>query len=198
MCLWFIHYERNRQHWDKTHNGQARDTCSSETRNIMDKPETHALLGQDRKWTNQRHRQYWRKTLGLTLSQCFLSLVCPFCVLSQYYLSFGFVHSVSCLNTACVHGLSTICLVSILHVSSLLGQDRKWTNQRHRQYWRKTLGLTRDTYSIKTRHILYTPETHVVMFWDKTHNGQTRDTCNIERRHLMDKSKTHAVLRQDI
>jgi hypothetical protein len=43
MCLWFVH---------------CVFTCNFETRHIMDKPETHAVLSQDRKWTNQRHRQY--------------------------------------------------------------------------------------------------------------------------------------------
>ena len=60
---------------------------------------------------------------------------------------------------------------------ALLKPDTDLKNQRHRQALRQgteneqtrdtgsiTLGLTRDTYSIKTRHILYTPETHVVMF----------------------------------
>ena len=32
--------QRNRQYWDKTHNGQTRDTGSIETRHRMDKPET--------------------------------------------------------------------------------------------------------------------------------------------------------------
>jgi hypothetical protein len=40
--------------------------------------------------------------------------------LSQYCLCFWFVHSVSCLNTACVSGLSIMCLVSILPVSLVL------------------------------------------------------------------------------
>jgi hypothetical protein len=35
-----------------------------------------------------------------------VSLACPFCVLSQYCLCLCLVHSVSCLKTACVSGLS--------------------------------------------------------------------------------------------
>jgi hypothetical protein len=42
-------------------NGQTRDTDSIETRHIMDKPETHAVLRQDTEWTNQRHRQRWEQ-----------------------------------------------------------------------------------------------------------------------------------------
>jgi ketosteroid isomerase-like protein len=64
------------RYWDRTHNRPSRGTCSIETRlridtpdtgNIearhkMDKSETHAVLRQDTKWTNQRHMQYWEKT----------------------------------------------------------------------------------------------------------------------------------------
>jgi hypothetical protein len=34
-------------------NGQTRETGSSETKHIMDKPATQAVLGQDTEWTNQ-------------------------------------------------------------------------------------------------------------------------------------------------
>ena len=37
--------QRNRQYWDKTHNGQIRDRGSIETRHGMDKPVTQAALG---------------------------------------------------------------------------------------------------------------------------------------------------------
>jgi hypothetical protein len=47
---------------------------------------------------------------------------------------------------------------------AVLEQDRKWTNQRHMQYWDETHnGLTRDTYSIETRHILDKPETYAIL-----------------------------------
>jgi putative flippase GtrA len=46
-----------------------------------------------------------------------VSLACPLCVLSQYCLFLWFVHSASCFNTACVSGLSILCLFSMLHVS---------------------------------------------------------------------------------
>jgi hypothetical protein len=39
--------QRQRQYWDKTQNGQSRDTGSIETRHRMDKPETQAVLRQD-------------------------------------------------------------------------------------------------------------------------------------------------------
>jgi hypothetical protein len=50
--------QRHMQHWDKTQNGQTRDTCSIKTKHIMDKPETQAVLGQATEWTNQRQRQF--------------------------------------------------------------------------------------------------------------------------------------------
>jgi hypothetical protein len=50
--------QRNRQYWDKTHNGQTRDTGSIETRHRMDKPEKQPVLIQDTEWKNKRHMQY--------------------------------------------------------------------------------------------------------------------------------------------
>ena len=50
--------QRNRQYWDKTHNGQTRGTGSIETRHRMDKPETQPVLIQDTEWKNKRHMQY--------------------------------------------------------------------------------------------------------------------------------------------
>jgi hypothetical protein len=34
-------------------NGQTRETGNIETKHIMDKPATQAVLGQDTEWTNQ-------------------------------------------------------------------------------------------------------------------------------------------------
>jgi hypothetical protein len=51
------------------------------------------------------------------LPQYCLCLVCPLCVLSQYCMCLWFVHFQYCLNTACVSGLSIMCLASMLHVS---------------------------------------------------------------------------------
>jgi hypothetical protein len=117
-------------------NGQTRDIGSIETRCRMDKPETQAALRQDTEWTNQRHRQYWNKSLwfghslscpntvcvsGLSILCLVLilhvSLACPFCILSQNCLCLWLVHFVSCLNTACVSGLSILHLVTRLPVS---------------------------------------------------------------------------------
>jgi hypothetical protein len=92
--------QRHRQLWNKTENGQTRDTGSIERRHIMDKPVTLTELRQDTKGTNQRH----------------MRLVCPFCVLSQYCLCLRFVHHMSYLNATCVSGLSILSLVSMLHV----------------------------------------------------------------------------------
>ena len=39
--------QRHRQYWDKTQNGQTRETGSIETRHKMDKQETEAVLKQD-------------------------------------------------------------------------------------------------------------------------------------------------------
>jgi hypothetical protein len=64
--------QRHGQHWNKTQIGQIRDTCSIrprhrmvkpvtssiEIRHMMDKLQTQATLRKDRKWKNQRHRQY--------------------------------------------------------------------------------------------------------------------------------------------
>jgi ketosteroid isomerase-like protein len=37
----------HKKHWDKTPNGQTRDTGSFETRKRVDKPETQAVLRED-------------------------------------------------------------------------------------------------------------------------------------------------------
>jgi hypothetical protein len=39
--------QRHRKHWDKTQNGQIRDTGSIDRRHKMDKPVTQAVLRQD-------------------------------------------------------------------------------------------------------------------------------------------------------
>jgi ketosteroid isomerase-like protein len=209
--------QRHSQYWDKTQNGQTRDTGNRVIRCRMDKPETHAVLRQDTKWTSQRQRQYWDMTHnGQAIDTCSIntihrmdkpetqthlatrlpvSLVCPFCVLFQYCLCLWFVHFAYCFNIACVSGLSILCLVP----------------KRHRQSCSKMQnGQTRDTCSIKTRNKMDKPETEAVLrqdvewtnqrhrqYWDKTHNGQTRDTGNIETICRMDKPETQAVLRQD-
>jgi hypothetical protein len=115
-------YQRHRQYWDKTYNGQTRDTGSIETRHIIDKPETQTALRS--MWLWFVHSVSCPNTACVSgLSILYLVtilpvyLVCPFCVLSQYCLCLWFVHSVSCLNAACVSGLSIMCLVSILPVS---------------------------------------------------------------------------------
>jgi hypothetical protein len=51
------------------------------------------------------------------LPQYCLCLVCPLCVFSQYCMCLWFVHFRYCLNTACVSGLSILCLASIMLVS---------------------------------------------------------------------------------
>ena len=37
--------QSHKKHWDKTHNGQARDTGSIGTRHRMDRPESQEALG---------------------------------------------------------------------------------------------------------------------------------------------------------
>jgi hypothetical protein len=39
--------QSHKNHWDKTQNGQTRDTDSFQTRKRMDKPETQAVLRED-------------------------------------------------------------------------------------------------------------------------------------------------------
>jgi hypothetical protein len=167
LCLWFIHHvsclniacvsglnilssirtsqrewtkQTQRHYWDRTQNGQTRDTGKHwDKAQRMNKPEIQTLLRQDTEWTNQR-----RMSLNIACFSGFsilclvsilppVSLVCPFCVLSQYCLFLWFVNS--------------LCLVSILPVSykmnkpetqAVLGQDSEWSNQRHMQYWDKT------------------------------------------------------------
>jgi hypothetical protein len=98
LCHWRKDREwtnqRHRQYWNKMQNGQTRETGSIETKHIMNKPETQAVL-----------------------------LVCPFSVLFQSCLCLWFIHSlsypnascdwsshsVSCPNTAWVSDLSIIC-----------------------------------------------------------------------------------------
>ena len=59
------------QYRDKTYDGYNRDTSSIETRNIMDKPEAHAILREDTWWINQRNMQYLDKThSGKTKDTC--------------------------------------------------------------------------------------------------------------------------------
>jgi hypothetical protein len=131
MCLWLVHYvshpntacvwfvqeeslrqdtewtnQRHMQHWDKTHNGQTRDTCSIKTKHIMDKPETQAVLGQATEWTNQRQRQYWGRTQNGQARDT-----------GSIGKRHRIVHSVSCFNAACASGLSILWLVPILPVS---------------------------------------------------------------------------------
>jgi hypothetical protein len=55
-----------------------------------------------------------------------------------------------------------------------LRKDREWTNQRHRQYRNKMQnGLTRETGSIETKHIMDKPETQTVLEEDTKWTNQT-------------------------
>jgi endo-alpha-1,4-polygalactosaminidase (GH114 family) len=64
--------QRHRHYWDRTHNGQTRDTGKHwDKAQRMNKPEIQALLRQDTEWTNQRRMQYWDNTEnGQTRDTC--------------------------------------------------------------------------------------------------------------------------------
>jgi hypothetical protein len=102
------------------------------------------------------------------------------CLVSILSLSLVYPLSVSCLNTACVSGLFILCLVSILPVSlvcpfcvlsqSVWRQYKDWTNQKHMQYWDKTVNW-------QTRHRQH---------WDKTQRMDKPYTGITETGHRMD------------
>jgi hypothetical protein len=79
-------YQRNRQYWDKTHNGQARDTGSIGTIHYVS-CNTDRVSG---------------LSIMCLVSILHVSLVWPFWVLSQCFICLWFVHYVSCPNTACI------------------------------------------------------------------------------------------------
>jgi hypothetical protein len=113
----------------------------------MDKSETQAVLGQD---------TYAACVCGLSIlclvSILHVSLICSFCVLSQYCLCHWYVHYVSSLNKHIMKKPET---------QAVLGQDTEWTNQTE-AVLRKDTNWTNQWYR---------------QHWDKTQNGQTWASC---------------------
>jgi hypothetical protein len=174
-----------------TQNGQTRDRGSIETRHIMDKPETQAVLGQDREWTNQRHRQYWNKIqngqtrdTGSIETRHKMDKPKKQAVLRQgtkwadqshknhwdKTMCVWLVHYVSYPNTACVSSLFILCLVSILHVSLLCRLCV--LSQYYLCHW-------------------------FVHYVSSLNTACVSGTCGIGIGHIMDQSDAHAALKQD-
>jgi hypothetical protein len=101
---------RHRQYWDKTQNGQTRDTGSIGTRPLVC---PFSVLLQI------------CLSLGLSIlcliPMLLVTLGCPLCVSSQCCLCLWFVHHMSCLNTTRVSGLSILSLVGQTRDSGSIG-----------------------------------------------------------------------------